>query len=183
VQLVAAVYDRRLVSAMTTSIASRLIAYVFSLCLLGTSLGHADTALDLGNTNLSLREDGLCNGLITAWLTNLSDNSVPENVRKISALSLYAFTFQYWLVTVHQGKKNPILDKHEVSFIMRHVKSYVRLDDPMNIAPFYVGDNLNAAGLTWVSLQPLQHADDIFENKQTYEKLVAEFAQWRDDQK
>lgn len=159
------------------------VACIAGLYLLGIPLGHADVGSDLENTSLSLSEDELCNGLITSWLTVLSYDSVPENVHKVSALNLYAFVFQYWLVTVHQGKNNPLLDKHEVSFIMRHVKAYVSIDDPMGIAPFYEGDTLNAIGSTRASLQPLLHADDIFENKQNYQKLVAEFAQWRDSQK
>ncbi len=66
---------------------------------------------------------------------------------------------------------------------MKHVKAYVSLDDPMAIAPFYEGDKLNALGSNLVSLQPLLHADDIFENKQNYQKLVSEFGLWRDRKK
>jgi hypothetical protein len=144
-------------------------------------VGHAET--DSGNANFSLKEDGLANGLISNWLTVLSYDSMPEKVRKVSALDLYAFLFQYWLVTEHQGKENSLLNKREVALIMSHVKEYVSLDDPLSIASFYDGDTLNAIGATRASLQPLLNADDIFEKKQTYKKLVAEFSQWRDSQK
>jgi hypothetical protein len=168
---------------MRRSSAWRYIACVLSFCVLGISVGHAEQGPDSENTNFSFREDGLANGLISNWLTVLSYDSVPKKVRKVSALNLYAFVFQYWLVTEHQGRKNPLLDKREVAVIMSRVKEYVSLDDPLSISPFYERDTLNAVGLTRASLQPLLHADDIFEKKQTYQKLVAEFAHWRDSLK
>src|SRR6202034_3745264 len=88
-----------------------------------------------------------------------------------------------WLATIHQGKENALLEHQIVLSIMQHVKDYVSLDDPMGLNTFYEGGTLNSIGLMKANLTYLRNADDIFANKKDYQKLVAEFGQWRDNEK
>jgi hypothetical protein len=125
----------------------------------------------------SFSDDELFNGLSTDLMTLIIYEKVPKKIQKGAALNLYDLLFQLWLV---KGKHcDNFLDKNYVHLIMRFVGPYVNLNDPMGLLRFYDGNTLNNLGLTKASFAPLRNADQIFQNKADYLRLVAEFSSWR----
>jgi hypothetical protein len=125
----------------------------------------------------SFSEDELFSGLTNDLLTLIIYDKIPKKIQKRAALNLYDLLFQLWLVKGKHGDN--FLDKSYVHLIMRYVGPYVNLDDPMDLLRFYDGNTLNNLGLTKTGLEPLRNADQIFQNKADYLRLVAEFSSWR----
>jgi hypothetical protein len=151
--------------------------FVFLVQLFALFLPNGVFAAPQTPAKYSFKEDELFNGLSADLTTLIVYDTVPEKIHRGAALNLYALLFQLWLV---KGKQtDPFLSKSYVNFIMRQVKPYVNLDDPMDLLRFYEGNTLNNLGLTKANLEPLRNADQIFQNEDAYLHLVAEFSNWR----
>ena len=98
-----------------------------------------------------------------------------ESTRRITAKSLYSFTFQWWLVEGTEPGRRQAGMKITARQIMNLTREYIVLDDPLEIKECYNGDTLTGIRLRF---QPLKDGEIMFKSKKRYERLVSEFLQW-----
>jgi hypothetical protein len=165
--------------AMKNATCMRTTALILSAVLLFTARPLSADSLNVPKYTFS--SDELYSGLSDQLLAVTWNDKAPDDVRKRAAHELYSLLFQLWLV---KGKRSGgLLDKYYVRNIMARVAPQVDVNDPIGLLPYYDGGTLNNKGLTIASFQPLEHADKVFENKERYLQLVAEFSSWRKDLK
>jgi hypothetical protein len=126
---------------------------------------------------LSLDCNSITKLLIGTWYDLLIDKTLTEEVHRHAARDLSGLLFQCWLATEHQGK--PIfIATNGIKNILTQSKKYVNPNDPMGLDYLYEGNLLGDLGEDKVKLLPLSNGMSVFDDKETYHKLVAEFLRW-----
>jgi hypothetical protein len=147
-------------------------------CLLLLQVLQAD-AEPIGGSDLSLDYISITKSLIGTWYDLLIDKTLSEEVHQHAARDLYGLLFQCWLTTEHQGK--PIfIATNGIKNIVTQSKKYVSPSDPMSLDRLYEGNVLGDLGEDKVKLLPLTNGMSVFDDKENYHKLVAEFSKWID---
>lgn len=142
----------------------------------GAFLAHGPVAP--ADTRLAFEQDVLCSMIVNALETPLWYDTTPDHIRRNNSRILFGFVFQYWMVATQAGKGDAP-GAARFDRIIKEVREYIDLDDPLRIAASYGPDGkLTPLGRQMLGLEPLGNAEDVFENKDDYRRAVDAFLRW-----